>query len=365
MEFGGRSLAQALLVLGLAAGGRSGLGADDAPSPASRLAEACRKHGLDPASPLESRVRDATPMVYERVNYFRRADGAPLILNLKAQIKWWQESKPRLAGPEPRPHATTEAERLQLRAAVELLPSHQRRVLMQRVRGINFVDEMLVGGTVVPANPGEPDELFDIAINASVLRQTASDWLTQKEQTVFVTGDSPLGVRIDVGPHLDALTYVLLHEATHVVDEAEGISRPASPIVPGLVARFLRPNSPAPVTPHPFTDGVWSDMGTPAGPYLDPRRQRIVFYDRTGTIPLDDAPAAYASLAATPFVSLYSGRNCMEDLAEYASVSHLTEVLHRPYRIVLHIEGIEILVYEPMKSDLVRRRIPTMNRFYD
>ena len=224
---------------------------------------------------------------------------------------------------------------------------------------------MVVGGTVLTVNPGEPESLYDIAINASVFRQTASGWLTQKEQSVFVPGSMPVGVRVEVGTDLDALIYVLLHEATHLADLCERITEAHALEFPEFFVEIMRPKQFLAPPSNPFRDGVWGDRSLPVARYLDRRRSRIRFYAADGAVPADEIPAVYASLAATPFASLYGAQNPREDLAEYATLYHLTEVMKQPYRIVLHIEGIEILAYEPMKSDLVRSRVETMKRFYD
>lgn len=79
----------------------------------------------------------------------------------------------------------------------------------------------------------------------------------------------------------------------------------------------------------------------------------------------DQAPAVYASLRRTPFVSVYGARNWLDDFAEFVAVYHLTEVLKQPYRVVVRGGHQEVFVYEPMKSDLVRGRIGQIKRFYE
>jgi hypothetical protein len=64
-------------------------------------------------------------------------------------------------------------------------------------------------------------------------------------------------------------------------------------------------------------------------------------------------------------VSLYGSSNWYDDLAEYVTLYHLTEVLKQPYRVVIRKEGEEVFVYEPMKSDIVRGRFGQMKRFYE
>ena len=114
-----------------------------------------------------------------------------------------------------------------------------------------------------------------------------------------------------------------------------------------------------------FTEGTWTDLSLPAPPFRDPFRARVRFYSGGGALPIELAPKVYESLLSTPFVSLYGGRNSLDDLAEYVSVYHLTEILKQPYRFVIRRGNDEAFVYEPMKSALVRRRIGQMKRFYE
>lgn len=341
---------------------------------AGRPAGAYGNQGFDPASPLESRVKDPTEAALDVANHFRQVEVSPRVARdparpqTAAQVaavrRRRRDQGPTLRGPDPAAHRIIDAERAQLKAAVAALPPGFRRVLMRRLRAFNFVDHMVVGGTVVVVNPGEPESLHDIAINANVFGRTASAWLTAKEQGVFVPGDSAIGVRFEVVGDLDALTYVLLHEAAHLVDGVEGITW-VPPYPPDPRARFQTPARQIAPRFNPFLAGVWGENYTPEPRYNDPRRAAIGFYAAAGAISADEIPAVYASLAATPFVSLYAARNPPEDFAEFAAVAHLTEAMGRRYRVVLHIEGIEVLAYEPMRSDLVRSRLGAFRRFAD
>jgi hypothetical protein len=285
--------------------------------------EAYRRHGLDPGTPVESRVRNAPASVIALMREAGR--------------------------PDPKSHALTEAERAKLNLAIHALPPVHRRILKERLRELSFLDGMPNTALTSTVNPDEPFRLLDITVNARILRQNVSEWLTQKEQTCFDTTGSPLRVSVQAGTSVDALLYVLIHEATHVIDAAEGITPPLS-------GKRL---------PSPFTEGVWNDLALPVAPYRDPLRAHIRFYTNgDDKISVERAPEVYEWLRRTPFVSLYGGRNWLDDLAEFASVYHLTEVLKQPYRIVIRRNDKEIFVYEPMKSDLVRRRFGQMTQFY-
>ncbi len=199
-------------------------------------------------------------------------------------------------------------------------------------------------------NPDEPFRLFDITIREAILHQSASEWLTEKERSCFSSKGSPLSASIEAGKR-DALLYVILHEATHIVDFCLKLT-PTEPVGERLAEST-------------FTNGVWSERTIPAAPYRDPLRERVRFYADGAALPVDQAEAVYLSLANTPFVSLYGASNCADDLAEYAAVYHWTAVIKQPFRIVIRKRGRAVFTYEPMKSPLVRGRIAQMKRFYE
>ena len=257
-------------------------------------------------------------------------------------------------GAVPTAHALTEAERLKLSAAYAALPPLHRRVLSERLRSVSFLDGMPNTALTSPVNPDEPYRLYHITIRAAILREDVSEWLTWKERTCFETAGSPLSVAVEAGK-LDAILYVLLHEATHVVDDCLRIT-PARP-------SGDRPAGGAPASA--FTQGVWSGSTTPSPRYRDSLLERVRYRSGGQTFAIDQADSVYASLRRTPFVSLYGSINWYDDLAEYVTLYHLTEVLGQPCRIVIRKEGKEAFTYEPLKSALVRGRVGQMKRFYE
>ncbi len=310
----------------LVAGGLANAEADG-PPPAER-AEIARRHGLDPGSPLESRVKATPPAV----------------------LRMFEE----LGGPAPTPHELTEVERRKLAAAFGALPPLHRRVLGERLRSINFLDGMPNTALTSTVNPDDSYRLCDITVRAAIFGEDVSQWLTWKERTCFEGQGSPLRVTIEAG-QVDAIAYVLLHEATHVVDQSLTIT-PA-----------IRPGGPDPGITHssPFTDRIWSDLRTPDSRYREPLLEQTKYYAGGRVLPIDQAGSVYTALRRTPFASLYGGNNWQDDLAEFVSLHHFTQVLHQPYRIVISRDGREISAYEPMNSPLVRGRFGQMKQFYD
>ncbi len=290
--------------------------------------DALRDHGLDPASSLESRVKETPATV---LKMFTDAGQAT-----------------------PTAHALTAMERRKLSNAFAALPSLHRRILGERLRSVSFLDGMPNTALTSTVNPGEPYHLFDITIRAGVLGEDVSGFLTQKERSCFEIAGSSLSVSIEAGT-LDAVVYVLLHEATHVVDASLRIT-PA--VRPG--------DEPADGPPaSSFTEGVWSDRTTVAPRYRDQILERVRFRAGGEILPVDRAEAVYAALRRTPFVSLYGSTNWHDDLAEAVTWYHLTERLEQPYRIVIRRAGRETFAYEPMKSPIVRSRFDQMDRFYE
>ncbi len=251
----------------------------------------------------------------------------------------------------PAAHILTAHERTVVEDAFRQLPPLHRRVLMEHLLAIYFLESPPVTGQTLPADIKEPHQFFDFIFNAAALKLTASEWLTQKERTCFRPDKSGYSVRVDCGTNLPAFVYILLHEATHVVDFCKGIT-------PGEALQ----NTPAPTS---FTRGIWEQFSLPVPKYCYPLRKQVGFYDNGHKVPLADAEALYSSLSRTPFVSLYGGSNWMEDLAECLAVYHVTRVLHQPYRIVVLKDGHEVMTVEPMASPLVKERMGQMRQFYE
>jgi hypothetical protein len=253
----------------------------------------------------------------------------------------------------PTAHALTAVERRKLSTAFAALPPLHRRILSERLRSVSFLDEMPNTALTSTINPDEPYRLFDITIRAGVLGEDVSEFLTQKERSCFETAGSPLNVSIEAGT-LDAIVYVILHEATHVVDGSLRITQ-----------AMRLGDEPADGSPtSSFTKGVWSDRTTIAPQYRDALLERLRFRAGGEILAIDRAEAVYAALRRTPFVSLYGSSNWHDDLAEYVTWYHLSERLKQPYRIVIRNAGKATFIYEPMKSHIVRNRFDQMDRFY-
>lgn len=250
-------------------------------------------------------------------------------------------------------HDLTVAQGRAFSAALEGLAPLHETVLQEHLRSISFADGLPVNAQTVRANAaGDSKSVFDLIINARVLDETISEFATRKERELFKSGDSPLGVSVVAGS-MNALAFVMVHEATHIVDMVLGLTPPPSP--PGV------PISEDQQTP--FARGVWEGAFTPVSAYRGPVLDSIPW--RTGEGPLDiqQAQSLYEELERTPFVSVYASLIVTEDLAELVAWTQMTEKYGQPYRIEVRSDTEVIYSYEPMKSSLVRSRLNQLRPF--
>jgi len=191
-----------------------------------------------------------------------------------------------------RPHTLTAPERAKVEAALASLPALNRHVLDKKLRYLAFVDGIPGEGTGLTGQV-EKTGLFDITLRASIVDESLSSFLTTKERRVFSDDGSGITVTVQ-GTGTDALTYVLLHESTHVVDSACGIT----------------------AEPHSqFTGGIWAAHREMVSE-LASSTAATTYFHGGHTIGIGKAAAVYDALAQTPFVSLYATASRNEDFAE-------------------------------------------------
>lgn len=260
----------------------------------------------------------------------------------------------REAGLSPSSHTLTDDEQEKFAEAIAILPPLHQSVLKQRLRNISFLDNMPNTALTSMVTSSESYPLFDIAIRAGILHQSASEWMTEKESSCFDRRVTTFSLRTEIG-NITALQYVFLHEATHIVDATCQIT-PTLPSDPSIARQD---------SATPFTAGIWEDARTPVNRYLDQGLLSIRF--RQGGKPVDASKMKelYEALGRTPFVSLYGSSARTEDLAEYLTVYHLTQKLKQPFRISVFDGDREVLLHDPMNSEIVRSRFTLMSQFYE
>ncbi|CCH53466.1 putative secreted protein [Fibrisoma limi BUZ 3] len=274
-------------------------------------------------------------------------------LDLSQRIRTAPESVFKMfseAGMKPVNHELTQAQKEKVSKAFNLLPPLHQRILTQHLQSISFMDNMPNTALTSLLDSGDGPKKFNITFRAGLLDETISEWASWKENSCFKrTTDSSYAVRVE-GGSLDAILYVLLHEATHVVDAVRNITPHAS-------------GSRAVIAPTPFTKGVWRTMNVPDDRYIDSLLEQTRF--RSGQpMPISLAPDVYRKLAQTPFPSLYGMAAWSEDIAELATIYHLTAKLNQPFHVVVSKDNVEVTRFEPMKNGLVQQRLKQLRFFY-
>lgn len=156
---------------------------------------------------------------------------------------------------------------------------------------------------------------------------TASELLTWKEQLNFGGSKSYLAndpdlVKLQYGfrlenPRMDALLYVILHELGHVVDFRNQLSEPGG--------RWFASS--------------WANAQTPLPEAHFAGQENICYYRCKQTIAPAAAPALYASLKESAFITTYSGSSPREDFAEFWAWYLLREYKNADYRIQIPGQG--------------------------
>lgn len=235
-----------------------------------------------------------------------------------------------------KPHQLTDREWAAVEAALDALPRLHRDILRRHLVHLSFIDAPQSAGTALTrrldAKGGEP--LFDITLRADVLNRSLADFLNRKESQLFDPDPAGTCLRIDAGG-ASALTYVLLHEASHVVDGVLGITA-------GRAA--------------PFQSTIWADYRQLAPPY-DASPIAHTAFRREPRLPLSRAGGLYAALERSPFVSLYATASAGEDFADLVAWRELTARHGAWLRIeVRDARGRLITRAQPLRSAELRRR---------
>lgn len=294
--------------------------------PSMTLPEVQKKYDLDPSRPLLKRISRTPDKV----------------------IKMFRD-----AGMSPSEHQLTKEEVAIVVSAISALPPLHQRVLKQHLKSISFLDNMPNTALTSTITTDGSVNLYHITFRASILHQNITEWVNEKEATCFSGGDSTISVSIQAGL-LKALTYVLLHEGTHVVDGAMHL------IAADSVAGKPHMND----FTSEFSNGVWSNINTLQWPVKDSSVFKSRFRPGGRRFLYTEASQVYAELVKTPFVSLYSTASWHEDLAELLTVYHLTKVYKQPFSITIKQSGKVVKKFEPMSSPFVKKRLKMLSRFY-
>lgn len=256
----------------------------------------------------------------------------------------------REAGMDPVDHKLTDIERQKLNNVFSILPPLHQKILKKHLHSISFMDNMPNTALTSHIETSDSIKMFNITFRAEILHQTISEWTTWKENSCYTkSADDGYQIMIDAG-NLDAIIYILLHEATHVVDAVLNLT-------PHLDEQDVFVGSTS------YTKNVWHKFNTTLPKVISPILETTFF--KTGKpMPVSYAPDVYKAIRETPFVSLYSTASWYEDLAEMLTIYHLTEKMKQPYKILVKKNGIYMAQYEPNKNLHVKKRQKQLEMFY-
>lgn len=233
-----------------------------------------------------------------------------------------------------RPHDLTPTERSRVEAALASLPSAHRTVLEKRLSRLSFVDGMPGQGTGL-TSPSADTGQFDITLRASLINESLSTFLTNKERRLFEADGSGRSIAIEASG-TDALTYVLLHEATHVLDSSLAITADLD---------------------SPFVGSIWVARRELI-PALAGSAAATTTFRGGRKIPISEADTIYDALAKTPFVSLYATASASEDLAELIAWNEVLQRFHGTLVISINdSDGKPVKRYELLSFPAVKARM--------
>lgn len=255
------------------------------------------------------------------------------------------------AGMQPTNHVLTETEQVKVDKAFSILPPLHKKILKEHLLSISFMDNMPNTALTSPSETVDSKKQFNITFRTGILNETISEWATWKEKSAFDNSANPnMEVQIDAG-RLDAIQYVLLHEATHVVDAVLKLT-PNAESVDSLVAHTA------------FTKNIWRLFNKPTAQFTNPVLEKARF--RSGKVqPIASAPDIYKALKKTPFPSLYGMASWYEDAAELISIYHLTQKMNQPFKVSVKEKGKILARFEPMKNKLVKQRLKNLAILYN
>jgi hypothetical protein len=254
-------------------------------------------------------------------------------------------------GMKPSVHELTAADKEKIEQAFAILPPLHQRILKKHLHSITFLDSMPNTALTSNIDTAKSHKTFNIIFRAGILKESISEFATWKENTGFdASGNKGFSVEVNAGGN-NAFQYVLLHEATHIVDNVLDLT----PSVYDVNASFKHTKS---------TMGIWQHHTTVAKQFTFPTLEKSRF--RSGNVlPIELAPQLYSDLNKTPFPSLYAISNWHDDIAELLAIYHMTQKLKQSYAVVVKQNGRVVKIYEPMKNELVKKRLKQMSMFYD
>ena len=243
-----------------------------------------------------------------------------------------------------------------IKYAISTLPPLCSQAMEERLIGIYFISNFISSGATDWIVDKDNNIYTYMIFNPDTFKMNISELLTKKEKTCFINNDPDFNIQIDVGSIHNSFLYILLHESTHVVDYIYNITPFAEPVI-----LQIQPNRPHETA---FTASKWNSYNE--SKTKNSFRNAVSFYGigKPASMKISEAAKIYRALNNSPFVSLYGSLNWAEDLAEFLSFYHLTEILGLNYTInVFHSDKL-IYSVEPTKNKKIRDQFKHLQVFY-
>ncbi len=236
---------------------------------------------------------------------------------------------------------------------IKLLPDNLKKILMDNLIGIYFVNNFISNGYTEWVIDEKKNIYCFMVFNPDVLKRNISDILTKRENTCFINDDTNISLTVEVSGNYSGFLYILLHESAHIADYLNRYTPYVEDILMEIQG-FKKEDK-------KFTDKIWNDYSIPFKKFDFPYRKDLTFYGfgNGPKIKLSDAVKVYEQFSNSTFFSLYASKNWAEDFAEYVSFYYLTNILNTQYSIIVKKKGREIYNIKPvgMKHIFQREKI--------
>lgn len=257
------------------------------------------------------------------------------------------------------PRMPSTAESALFTSYLALLPPVHRAVFEKKLLGIYIIDDFAGAAMTDWAADADGKVYYYLVLNSELFSRSIDDWLTWKENSPFDDSSASPAIRVRTGTDYKALLYGLLHEGAHVVDYELAVT----PYVDGLHRRFTSRATKR----SDFTDDVWLDREKPRAEYDFKRRADMNLYrifSGKALIPRQELAPMFAQLAATPFVSFYSGASWNEHLADFLTYHHIEKKLGGAVTLELVSEQKVITHLAPARSSTAQKKQAALQVFY-
>ena len=224
-----------------------------------------------------------------------------------------------------------------LRRFLGELPVPVQTLVGDKLAGIFVVNNLGSSGYTEQIHDSEGNPVAGvIVLDASLFSLSGNNWATMKDASAF-NSEPGFNLRNTIAnPELDtpleAIGFLLIHELAHVISIGEKFH----PSWDKNLADFD-------LAQFPFAGLSWAIEGVPAR-YTSrfdadfKLRKRLVFY-RTPQLDAWQLPEVIEQLKQTNFISLYAATSPEEDFAESFAVYVHSEMMGKPYKMELLVDG--------------------------